>query len=400
MRIPLDVGRERIEVEARDADLIAVHRPPAPEALTDPRRAVREVLEHPTRFEPLRRALTPDDRLTVVIDERLPRFVELLSGLLDHVTDAGVRPENITLLSPPAGPHQGWLDDLPDEFQDVRLETHNPADRQRLAYLATTRKGRRVYLNRSAVEADQLIVLSGRRYDPVLGYAGAEAAVFPALGDEATRQEFAGRARADHSGDRADAARAVAVEVAWLLGAPFFVQAVEGPGDEVARLVAGLAETSAEGERLLDAGWRGRVDRPARTVVATLSGDPARHGFAELAQALACAARVVEPDGRIAILSRAEPALGEGAAIMRQAEEPGEALKRLADRKPADVAWASQWARAADRAKVYLLSGLDVDVAEELFATPLDHPGQVQRLLDAEGSCLILPDAHKSLIEM
>ena len=39
------------------------------------------------------------------------------------------------------------------------------------------------------------------------------------------------------------------------------------------------------------------------------------------------------------------------------------------------------------------------DTAEELFATPLDHPGQAQRLLDAEGGCLILPDAHKVLIE-
>ena len=48
-----------------------------------------------------------------------------------------------------------------------RFQVHDPADRKKLSYLATTRQGRRIYLNRSAVDADQLIVLSrdavGRR---------------------------------------------------------------------------------------------------------------------------------------------------------------------------------------------------------------------------------------------
>jgi hypothetical protein len=46
---------------------------------------------------------------------------------------------------------------------------------------------------------------------------------------------------------------------------------------------------------------------------------------------------------------------------------------------------------------VALLSGLDDEAAEELFATPLQNAGQVQRLLDAAGSCLFLADAHKAL---
>src|SRR5690349_23463352 len=37
------------------------------------------------------------------------------------------------------------------------------------------------------VDADQLVVLTRRGYDPVLGYGGAEAALYPALSDEETR---------------------------------------------------------------------------------------------------------------------------------------------------------------------------------------------------------------------
>jgi hypothetical protein len=44
-----------------------------------------------------------------------------------------------------------------------------------------------------------------------------------------------------------------------------------------------------------------------------------------------------------------------------------------------------------------LLSDLPATVAEELFVTPLDHPRQLQRLLQADGSYLFLEDADKVL---
>ncbi len=44
-----------------------------------------------------------------------------------------------------------------------------------------------------------------------------------------------------------------------------------------------------------------------------------------------------------------------------------------------------------------MLSGLADEVVEELFATPLQHAGQLQRLLDDSGSYLFLEDAHRAL---
>jgi hypothetical protein len=37
------------------------------------------------------------------------------------------------------------------------------------------------------------------------------------------------------------------------------------------------------------------------------------------------------------------------------------------------------------------------DSVEELFATPLHTAREVQRLIDAGGTCLFLPDAHRIL---
>jgi nickel-dependent lactate racemase len=282
------------------------------------------------------------------------------------------------------------VDDLPEAFEDVRVEVHDPKDRKKLAYLATTRNGRRVYLNRSAVDADQLIVLCRPDAEPALWRGGA-GLLYPALGDEATREELAGTAAS------AKALRQQAAEIAWLMGAPFLVQVVEAEGDEVAHVVAGPVDTGEEGLRLYEARWRQTTADMADTVVATVSGDPRRHEFAHLARALAHAANVVQPEGRIVLLSAARPRLGPGADVLRQADDPARALDVLRRGQAPDRTAALAWATAAQRAQIYLLSGLPDATAEELFATPIEQAGQVQRLVRGAGSYLLLEDADKAL---
>src|SRR5579871_4728701 len=129
MRIPIAYGREQLDLEVAEGDLLASHRHTAAPAVADPAAAVRAALESPRRFPPLRRALTPDDHVVVVVDEQLPRLGELLPPILEHVRSADVQAEAITLLCPPSPSRQEWLSDLPDEFQEVRVQVHDPADR-------------------------------------------------------------------------------------------------------------------------------------------------------------------------------------------------------------------------------------------------------------------------------
>jgi nickel-dependent lactate racemase len=399
-RLGIDFGREHLDLDVPEDRLVGLCRQAPAPPLDDPTAGVRNALETPQDFPPLRRALTPDDHVVVVVDEHLPRVADLLPPVLEHLVGAGVRPAAITLLCPPSDFTQAWLDDLPDEFQDVHVEVHDPSNRRQLSYLATTKEGRRLYLNRTAVDADQVVVLSGRGYDPLLGYSGGEGALYPALGDQTTREELYDRLSMAPPGDHPWPALREAAEVTWLMGVPFFVQVIEGAGEDVIHVVAGPAEISGEGRRLLNARWRGTVSELADTVVAGVGGDPARHRFADLAAALAAAARVVKPDGRIVLLSSEKgtgPFLKAAGDLLRQAESPQQALDLLRQHNPADMPAAFQWAHAVQRARVYLLSGLPPETAEELFTTPLDHAGQVQRLLDGGGACLILADAHKTL---
>jgi nickel-dependent lactate racemase len=392
----LAYGRSAVDIDLAEDCLVPVRRrPPAP-ALADPAAAVRAALETPLGFPPLRRALTPDDHVVVVLDEHLPHLAELLTPVLEHISEAHVAPEAITLLTPASGGGQRWIDDLPEAFEDVRVEAHDPKDRKKLSYLATTRRGRRIYVNRTAVDADQLVILCRPNVDPLLAPGGA-GMLYPALGDEATRQELAERLADAAPGTLARGLHDEAAEVAWLLGAPFLVQVVEGSGDEIAHVIGGPVDTADEAERLYEARWRQRAARLVDTVVATVRGGAGRHDFADLARALAHAAPLVEPEGRIVLLSEVEPRLGPAAALLRQAGDPSAALELLRKEKPPGLAAALQWAAAARRAQVYLLSGLPAAEAEELLVTPMDNAGQTQRLLRRGGSCLILEDADKAL---
>jgi nickel-dependent lactate racemase len=398
MRMAMEFGRERLELEVAPEKLVR-DRPAVAPPLSDPVAAVCAALDTPFHFPPLRRALTPDDRVAVVVDERLPGVGRLLTPVLGHVTRAGIAPERITLVLLPPATRQTWLDDLPDELEEVRTEVHDPADRKRLAYLATTRDGKRLYLNRTTVEADQVVVLSGSRYDPLLGYGGAEGLLYPGLADAETRAGMNTRLNLAAPDGSVWPVRKHAVETAWLLGAPFFVQVIEAAADGVAAVIAGVQEASVEAGRILDARWR-QASLPARLVVAGMSGDPARQTFADLAAAAACATRVAEPDGCIALLSNLASGPGTGSDVLLGADDPERAFTALSKQPSIDIFPALQWADAARRARIYLLSALGDEMTENLFATPLSDAAQVQRLVDAAPTCLFVDDAHKALVDV
>jgi nickel-dependent lactate racemase len=395
MPIAIDYGRQRLELEAASGRQLTLLHGPA--GLADLSGVTRNSLNAPLQFPALRRALTPDDQIALVVDEQLPDLAALLVPVLEHIHGAGVEPEAVTLVCPTSTRDNRWIDQLPEDFDGVQVEIHDAKDRRKLSYLATTASGRRLYLNRTLIDADQVVVLSGRRYDPYLGYGGAEGALFPALADEATREEALRAPHDDVPGGADWPLRREAVEVSWLLGQPFYVQVVAAAGDGVSAVMSGAGDACREGERLLDAAWRRTVARRADTVVASLSGDPARHTFADQAAALAAAARVVTPGGRIILLTDAPPVLGPGAEVLRAAADPQAALAALEKDPVADVA-ALRWARAAAHARLSLLSTLPDETAEDLFASPLAGPAQVQRLVASARDGLLLQDAHRMMV--
>jgi nickel-dependent lactate racemase len=402
MQLALRYGSRQLDLELPDDYPVWVAPSPAP--LPDAPEALRQALDKPFEYPALRRALTPDDNVAVLVDERLPGLAGLLEPLLEHVASAGVSPEAITLLYPAGARGAVRPGDLSLPFRSVQMEVHDPDDRGRLAYLASTASGKRVYLNRTLVECSQSVILTLRRYDLLLGYGGAEGAIFAGLGDRECLEELASLTnpappgRFNPPGGEPWPTQREAQEIAWLLGQPFYAQGIPGPADTLSSVVCGAGEASREGQRRLDLAWRHALPRPADVVVATVRGNPAGCTFADLAAAVNDAARAVKAGGRIILLTEAGPAqaLGPGTDLLRQEDDPHDALKALQKKANLETAPAIQWTQAACHARLAVLSGLDGDLVEELYATPLSGPGEIQKLL-AGGSCAVLEDAHKRI---
>ena len=372
-----------------------------PASRENPAALLRAALERPIGLgAPLSRAVTPDDSVVILVDEGTPALPELIVALLQNLAEAQVRLENVTLLVPAGSRQQPWLDDLPDELADIHLEVHDPENRDKLAYLATTKAERRVYLNRKIVEADLLIVLSRRGFDPKLGYSGAAAFLFPHFSDAETIAAYPKEFKTAARPEEPNALRREAKEILKLLGAPFLIQVIEGLGDTVAEILVGLPPSMSDGAVSLRQHWLGRVDRKAGLVIASVSGSNDRIAFRDLATAVATARRALEPGGRLVLLTTAAPPLDDSGDLLLKVDDPATALKRIAAAKPDDALPGTFWAFAAKKVSLYVAAGWPDELIEELFATPIHTPAEVQRLIDAADSVLFLPDAHKMFIEV
>lgn len=392
MRHTVSIGSTPFVLEIAEERFVPVQQSSAPN-LADPLSRIAEALEQPFEYPALRQALTPDDQVVVVVDESLPHVGRLLGPVLDHLTAAGVEPQAITLLCPASRSDQAWRQELPAIHRRTTIQVHDPADTRGLCYLATTEEGQRVYLNRTLVEADHIVVLSGRRYDPTLGYAGGEALLYPAFADAETLENQVVKVRSLPFKGTPEILK-IAREITWLLGAPFFIQVIEGAGEGVAAVVTGAPTSLEEGIRRQDDRWRVKVPRSADLIIATL---PGRTTFEDLATAASRAARVVRTNGAVVLL--VDSALQPGAVgdFLRKCDDPEEAMRKLGRQPARELLSAWLWAGAAVQARLYLHSPMDADEVERLFATPLDDLAQVQRLADRATQVMLLPDAHKTL---
>ena len=368
-------------------------------ALPDPRIALQTALRAPLRFESLTRILTPDDLIILVFDERLPDRVGLLVAIIDELKLAGVTPDQVTILTP-TGSQQAWLDDLPASVQEVKVEIHDPTERKKLSYLATTKLGRRIYLNKSLIDADQIIVLTGRRPDAYLGEIGGATALWPRFSDTEACDGILATWTRKGRDEFVTHLQAEATEVLALLGLPFIIEVVEAGNDGIAAIVAGRGDIATDVQAIFTSRWTATVPQRAALVIATISGDPRRHDLAELSQALRTASAVVEPGGRIVLLSQITPTLTESMQALRQADEPGDAVQQLGKYRPVDRIPAIDWGMAAHRSRLSIACGIDEVILEELSAQTVRDVRAVQRLIDACESVLVLPDAHQMRVRV
>jgi nickel-dependent lactate racemase len=394
MRVPVQYGAESAALEV-DADRLVAIDAGAPQSpIADVGDSVARAIESPLAFPPLRRAVVPGDHVAVVFEAGTPRPMAMIGPVIECLMGCQVQPHDVCIVeaslgATPSGMSPGGLP------PGIRLVHHEPMDRNELSYLATTKLGTRVYLNREVVDADLVVLLGPVAYHPILGFQGTSSSIFPGLADETARQAFRVRVNGPHSSAAQRTVRDEADEVAWLLGVQFAAGLVVGRGGEPTAVIAGhWPDVQREAERVLASCWTHRVARRADLVVAAVSGAAEHQTIERLGAALDAAMRCVQSGGRIAVLSAVGGEPGPTLRAAARIQDPAKVLDYLRKHAESDCISTWQIARAGQHARVGLHSRLAEDLVEELGMTPIASVAEVQRLIDQSRSCLVLNDAQ------
>ncbi len=388
---------------------------PRGESVDDLGAALAAALDDPLDYPPLGKSTTPGDRVVLALDASLPCAAEVVSGVIDGLLRAGVHPDGIAVLQP----HEPSDDaDDPCRLLDSKLReliglfVHDPADRNRLAYLAANEADEPILLHRAIHDADLVLPIGRLRAESSAGYYGIHGAIFPNFADDATQRRFrsmaAWRAQGTRRGQstrpgQGDARTRLVEEVdrvAWLLGINFTIQLIPGPGGAVMHVVAGQSDAvRRRGRKLYEDAWSLTATDQAGLVVVGIEGGPAEQTWQNVGRALEAAGALAEDGGSIAVCCDLADAPGPSMQMLAGAESPDAVLRRIRKERFADALPAAQLARAQDRGRVYLLSRLDAATVEELDVVHVAAPEELARLVRRHESCILLAGAPNAMIQ-
>ena len=317
----------------------------------------------------------------------------------------GIAPSDVTVLQPahflgqtPADP-RGLLP--PEVAAQMTRQIHDPTAKGGCRYLAATASGERVYLAREVVDADMTISIGPIQFDSLLGYRGTHSAIYPGLSTTEAMRKAHGQGHDELTADDPRPLRQMVDEIAWLLGAQFSIQVIPACGEGVSAVIAGQAESVLRrGKEVLSDCWRFDLSGRPEVVVAGIDADAAGHDWEQLAAALDTARRMVVRDGRVVVLTELASEPGEGVKMICEARSPREALKPLREMAPPDLLAATQIAKALEWMNVYLLSGLDGQLVEDLFMIPLGGLDEASRVVEGTEPCAIVSGAHHAAVRL
>jgi len=371
--------------------------------LADPAAALEAALTDPLDWPALAQGTTPGDRIVLALESGVPQADQIVAATIDHLERSGVSLDGIALWRTQADlngrqdtPCSGW----PKTWQRrVHVLVHDPTSEGQFAYLATSRAGEAVVLNRALVDADVVLPIGTLRRGPSAGYFGVHGGVFPTFSDQRTLMRFRAPDAMRGAGKHRDKLQQEVDEVAWLLGLTFTIQALPGGGDRVLDVLAGApAAVALRGRQLYGDAWGYTVPRRASLVVAAIEGGAAQQTWENLGRALAAAGPLVEEGGAIAVCCdlAAEP----GPAVQGLFDSPSArtALHRIGRSRPEDLLPATQLVDALQQGTVYLMSRLDAGLVEQLNMVPLAGAEELERLVRRHPSCILLANAPQAAV--
>lgn len=387
-----------VELDFDRCTLVAECGNRSPRRPIDVTERIGHVLSEPVGIPSLAKCLTPSDQIVIALEEGVPDGSEIAGAVIAYLVYAGIDPDGIVVLRSAADAVRGAcnpLQHLPDELQRrVRLVDHDPGNQAGLAFLATGKSGNPIWLNRALIDADMVLPIGRVHGRAVPGHFGLHGALYPTFADAETQQRFRSPrtlgARGRHRHSLVDAVE----EVGWLLGIVFAIQVIPGAGDAAEDVTAGAVDAVRRRSRSrYQKAWRCDVPHRARLVVAGIEGGPGQQTWLNLARSLVAAMECVEDEGAIVLCCEIDEAPGKAIECLRRSRNREEAVREIIDSPPDDALAVAQLVRAQERVDVYLRSGLDPELLEDLMISSIETDDELNRLISHFPDGILLANA-------
>ena len=351
-------------------------RPCVPDARSEIERALRE----PIASKTLKEIVRPEHDVVIVADDatRPAPSSLMIPPLLEELSGAGVRKENITIIFG-CGTHRPVTDEeaarlLGDEVAtQLRIVSHD-CRAQDLVYAGRTDKHRtEVYLNRIFSEADIKILTGDICFHYFAGYGGGRKSVLPGISGEETikhNHKLLLHPDARKGVLEGNPVNEDMVEAANLAGVDFILNVVTNHNGELVRAYAGdLDGAFREGRKLVDEIYRRAADQKADIVVVSPGGHPSDINLFQAYKAVDNALEVVKRGG--AIVLAAECPDGHGNQVFYDWMAKFKDLESIQKAIQRDFVLGSHKAyylmRALRKAQIILVSSMPEYYAQNAF---------------------------------
>lgn len=366
--------------------------------------AMKQTLSAPEFYPPLNQSVFPGDSVAIVLQSGLPHSRLVLATLIEQLGSVNVAVSDIVVVVTRRTADQLDIDpglyEIPDEnkaagirpamfpiefeFNTINFQVHDPINRSGHSYLVANVEGDPVHVNRILVDADVVLPVGC----PKPGEANQQVdCIFPDFSNEATLHRFS-------QGKGSFVSRWQEIELANdSLGAFFSIQIVCGPGDTIGGVYSGARKDAVNSARAAtNELWTLQWQTQSDVVVATIESDPLNQNWDDFANALIAASRVSTTDGPIVIWSdiTTNPDRNTRKACMAQFEDAISAkLPQTLQRVAAII----------KDCPVFLRSGLNRNVVEELGLGFVESAGEVVRIAEPHATGLVIRDAHKCQVQ-
>lgn len=395
MKLELGIGSRLQQVEIPDHCVQQVLLPNDVKRELTGEDEVRRALADPVGTPALKEIVKAGETVAIVtsdITRPMPTY-KVMPALLDELYEAGIRPEDITLVFA-LGSHRPHTEEemrkLAGEraFSEIRCVDSDAAD---CVHLGVTTAGTPVDITRTVAEADRRICLGNIEYHYFAGYSGGAKAIMPGVSTrEAIQSNHSMMVREEACAGNLDTnpLRKDIEEAAAICGVDFIVNVVLDEHKEIIRAVAGdVTAAHRKGCAFLDALYQKKIEKRADIVIVSQGGAPKDLNLYQTQKALDNAKHAVRDGGIVILVGSCKEGLGESVfeEWLTSAQKSRDLIDRIQREFRLGGHKAAAIAMVLEHAEIYLVSDLEPEFVKTLFMTPF---ATVQEAYDAAAAKL------------